>query len=76
METRFNSCELVRQRDDSHLQTIVGRPGAAGFGHVYVHQIGRDQEGFTQFYQKLDSATFTFIKSAAIRKDLLSSIRN
>ncbi len=53
METRFNSCELVRQRDDSHLQTIVGRPGAAGFGHVYVHQIGRDQEGFTQFYQKL-----------------------
>jgi hypothetical protein len=52
MEARFNSCELVRQKDDSHLQTIVGRPGAAGFGHVSVHQL------------------------AAIRKDLLSSIRN
>jgi hypothetical protein len=53
METRFNSSELIRQKDDSHLQTIVGRPGAAGFGHVSVHQIGRDQEGFNQFYQKL-----------------------
>jgi hypothetical protein len=53
METRFNSSELIRQKDDSHLQTIVGRPGAAGFGHVSVHRIGRDQEGFTQFYQKL-----------------------
>jgi hypothetical protein len=53
METRFNSSELIREKDDSHLQTIVGRPGAAGFGHVSVHQIGCDQEGFTQFYQKL-----------------------
>ena len=53
METRFNSSELIRQKDDNHLQTIAGRPGAAGFGHVYVHQIGLDQEGFTQFYQKL-----------------------
>ena len=24
----------------------------AGYGHVYVHQVGPDQEGFMRFYQR------------------------
>ncbi|MFN2468320.1 MAG: LLM class F420-dependent oxidoreductase, partial [Gaiellaceae bacterium] len=25
---------------------------AAGYDHVYIHQVGRDQEGFLRFYEQ------------------------
>ena len=35
---------------DRHLEAIR-RFEAAGFDHVYVHQVGPDQDGFMRFYQ-------------------------
>jgi coenzyme F420-dependent glucose-6-phosphate dehydrogenase len=34
-----------------HIEAI-GKYIDAGFDHVYVHQVGRDQEGFFRFYQQ------------------------
>jgi coenzyme F420-dependent glucose-6-phosphate dehydrogenase len=31
---------------------MIGRFGEAGFDHVYIHQIGPDQEGFMDFYER------------------------
>jgi coenzyme F420-dependent glucose-6-phosphate dehydrogenase len=36
---------------DRHLE-MIGRFTEAGFDHVYVHQIGPDQEGFMDFYAR------------------------
>jgi G6PDH family F420-dependent oxidoreductase len=36
---------------DRHLEKIK-EYGDAGFTHVYVHQVGRDQEGFLRFYRE------------------------
>ena len=36
---------------DRHLE-MIGRFTDAGFDHVYVHQIGPDQDGFIQFAQR------------------------
>jgi coenzyme F420-dependent glucose-6-phosphate dehydrogenase len=36
---------------ERHLE-MIGRFREAGFGHVYVHQIGPDQEGFMDFYAR------------------------
>jgi coenzyme F420-dependent glucose-6-phosphate dehydrogenase len=36
---------------ERHLETI-GRFSDAGFDHIYVHQIGPDQEGFMDFYAR------------------------
>ena len=43
---------------EAHLQAIRGF-AEAGFDHVYVHQVGPDQTGFIEFYEKdvLDDAT-------------------
>jgi hypothetical protein len=35
---------------DRHLEAIR-RFEAVGFDHVYVHQVGPDQDGFMRFYQ-------------------------
>ena len=40
---------------DAHLEGIR-RFADAGFDHVYVHQVGPDQEGFTDFYARECSA--------------------
>jgi hypothetical protein len=37
----------------------------AGFDHVYVHQIGRDQGGFIEFYQRHILPEFTQEKERA-----------
>lgn len=36
---------------DDHLQ-VIQKYIDAGFDHVYVHQVGPDQEGFIEFYRK------------------------
>ncbi|HXF98490.1 MAG TPA: TIGR03557 family F420-dependent LLM class oxidoreductase [Gaiellaceae bacterium] len=36
---------------DAHAQAIA-RFAAAGFDHVYVHQVGPDQDGFIAFYER------------------------
>ena len=36
---------------DRHLDAIA-KFGEAGFDHVYVHQVGRDQAGFMRFYSR------------------------
>jgi G6PDH family F420-dependent oxidoreductase len=36
---------------DAHLEAIE-QFAAAGFDHVYVHQVGPDQEGFIEFYAR------------------------
>jgi coenzyme F420-dependent glucose-6-phosphate dehydrogenase len=36
---------------ERHLE-MIGRFAEAGFDHVYVHQIGPDQEGFIDFYAR------------------------
>jgi coenzyme F420-dependent glucose-6-phosphate dehydrogenase len=36
---------------DRHLEAIK-EFADAGFTHVYVHQIGPDQEGFFRFYER------------------------
>jgi coenzyme F420-dependent glucose-6-phosphate dehydrogenase len=36
---------------ERHLE-MIGRFHEAGFDHVYVHQIGPDQEGFMDFYRR------------------------
>ena len=36
---------------DRHME-MVGRFVDAGYTHVYVHQIGDDQEGFLDFYSR------------------------
>lgn len=41
-------CGSDPQKHLEHIQKFI----EAGFDHVYVHQIGPDQEGFFQFYQK------------------------
>lgn len=38
---------------------------AAGYSHVYVHQVGRDQEGFFNFYQREILPEFTRAKAQA-----------
>jgi hypothetical protein len=35
---------------ERHLE-MIGRFERAGFDHIYVHQIGPDQEGFLRFYR-------------------------
>jgi coenzyme F420-dependent glucose-6-phosphate dehydrogenase len=37
---------------EAHLAAI-GRFAAIGYDHVYVHQVGPDQEGFFRFYQQV-----------------------
>jgi hypothetical protein len=34
---------------DSHLE-LVDKYDKAGYTHVYVHQVGPDQDGFLDFY--------------------------
>ena len=36
---------------ERHLEALRSY-AAAGFDHVYVHQVGPDQEGFFQFYER------------------------
>ena len=36
---------------EAHLEAINLYAGA-GYDHVYVHQIGPDQEGFFRFYER------------------------
>jgi hypothetical protein len=36
---------------DKHREAIA-RYEQAGFDHVYVHQVGPDQEGFLRFYER------------------------
>ncbi len=38
----------------------------AGFDHIYVHQIGPDQEGFFQFYQKQILPDFASLKTPTL----------
>lgn len=43
---------IVLGRDvDKHLEKIQ-KMVDAGFDHVYIHQVGHDQEGFFRFYEK------------------------
>jgi hypothetical protein len=36
---------------DRHLE-MINRFEDAGYTHIYVHQIGDDQEGFLDFYKR------------------------
>ena len=60
MVTEDDVAESVVCGPDSsaHLEAI-GRFADAGFDHVYVHQVGPDQEGFMAFYEReiLEEAT-------------------
>jgi hypothetical protein len=56
------AAKMVREEDVA--QAIICGPDAerhiaavkefieAGYGHVYVHQVGPDQEGFFRFYEQ------------------------
>jgi coenzyme F420-dependent glucose-6-phosphate dehydrogenase len=44
------AAEVVCGPDPARHVEAVGRFAAAGFTEVFVHQIGRDQEGFFRFY--------------------------
>ena len=41
-------CGPDAQRHIEQIQAYVD----AGYSHVYVHQVGPDQEGFFRFYQR------------------------
>jgi G6PDH family F420-dependent oxidoreductase len=47
-----------------HIEKI-NKYGEAGFDHVYIHQVGPDQEGFFQFYQREVLPKFKRKRSAA-----------
>jgi hypothetical protein len=51
---------------DRHREAI-GKFEQAGFDHVYVHQVGPDQDGFLTFYKRGDSV--------ARRRPLITSRR-
>jgi hypothetical protein len=51
---------LRRRRDDHHrvverrhdpLDAKISEYAEAGFDHIYIHQVGPDQDGFFRFYQ-------------------------
>lgn len=44
--------EIVCGPDPSRHIEALQKCIAAGFDHVYIHQIGKDQEGFFKFYQE------------------------
>jgi G6PDH family F420-dependent oxidoreductase len=49
--------ELMKERmvlgpDPERHRAAVGEFAQAGFGQVYVHQVGPDQEGFFRFYER------------------------
>jgi coenzyme F420-dependent glucose-6-phosphate dehydrogenase len=62
LPTIHNATQLVREDDIADMIVCEPDPAKhiekiqafakAGYDHVYVHQVGPDQEGFFQFYQQ------------------------
>ena len=44
--------EIICGPDPQRHVEAIGKFLAAGFDHVYVHQVGHDQEGFFRFYER------------------------
>jgi coenzyme F420-dependent glucose-6-phosphate dehydrogenase len=44
--------EVLCSADPAEHRARIEEYAAAGFDHVYVHQIGQDQEGFIAFYER------------------------
>ena len=44
--------EIVCGPDPQRHLDGIGEFVTAGFDHVYVHQVGPDQEGFMRFYER------------------------
>ena len=49
---------------DRHVEAIT-KYADAGYGHVCVHQVGPDQQGFLQFYQREVLPRLTTLRAAA-----------